>query len=84
MFTVVWGLSMPSWGILLDDIEVSWTCTTEKQTGKVSGDRFVDGTRAEGIQQETFLTSLDTMKQKLSMELLQMAKNRTVLSMLCT
>ena len=45
---------------------------------------FVDGKRARGIQQETFLTYLGRMKQKPLMELLQMAKNRTVWSKLCT
>ena len=45
---------------------------------------FVDGKRARGRQRETFLTYLGKMKQKLPMELLQMAKNRTVWSKLCT
>ena len=45
---------------------------------------FVDGKRARGRQRETFLTYLGKMKNKLPMELLQMAKNRTVWSKLCT
>ena len=44
---------------------------------------FVDGKRARG-RQETFLTYLGNMKQKTPRELLQMAKNITVWSMLCT
>ena len=35
---------------------------------------FVDGKQARGRQQEIFLTYLGKMKQKLPMELLQMAK----------
>ena len=45
---------------------------------------FVDGKRTRGRQREAFLTYLGKMKQKLPMELLQMAKNRTVWSKLCT
>ena len=41
---------------------------------------FVNGKRARGRQRETFLTYLGKMTQKLPMELLQMAKNRTVWS----
>ena len=44
----------------------------------------VDGKQARGRQRETFLTYLGKIKQKLPMELLQMAKNRTVWSKLCT
>ena len=44
---------------------------------------FVDGKRARGRQPKTFLTYLGRMKQKWPMELLQMAKNRTVWSKLC-
>ena len=39
---------------------------------------FVDGKRARGRQRESFLTYQGRIKQKLSMELLQMANNRTV------
>ena len=45
---------------------------------------FADGKRARGRQREIFLTYLGKMKQKLPMELLQMAQNRTVWSKLCT
>ena len=45
---------------------------------------FVDGKRARGRQREIFLTYLGKMKQKLPMELLQIAKNRAVWSKLCT
>ena len=45
---------------------------------------FLDGKRARGRQRETFLTYLGKMKQKLTMELLQMAKNRNVWTKLCT
>ena len=45
---------------------------------------FVNGKRARGRHRETFLTYLGKMKQKLLMELLQMANNRTVWSKLCT
>ena len=39
---------------------------------------FVDGKRARGRTRETFLTNFAKMKQKLPMDLLQMARNRTV------
>ena len=45
---------------------------------------FVDSKRVRGRLRETFLTYLGKMKQKLPMELLQMAKNITVWSKLCT
>ena len=45
---------------------------------------YVDGKRARDRQRETFLTFIGKMKHKLPMELLQMAKNRTVWSKLCT
>ena len=45
---------------------------------------FEDSKRDRGRQRETFLTYLGKMKQKLTIELLQMAKNRTVWSKLCT
>ena len=45
---------------------------------------FVNVKRARDRQRETFLIYLGKIKQKLSMEHLQMAKNRTVWSNLCT
>ena len=45
---------------------------------------FVDGKRARGRQQKTFFIYIGKMKHKLSMELLQITKNRTVWSKLCT
>ena len=44
---------------------------------------FVDGKRVRGRQRDAFLTYLTKMKQKLPMELLQVAKNITVWSKLC-
>ena len=44
---------------------------------------FVDGKRARFRQRENLLTYIGKMKHKLPMELLQMAKNRTVWSKLC-
>ena len=44
----------------------------------------VSSKRARDRQRETFLTYIGKMKQKLLIELLQMATNRTVWSNMCT
>ena len=54
----------------------------ERRLDKLVVTGFVDGKRAR--ERESFLTYLGKMKHKLLMELLQMAKNRTVWSKLCT
>ena len=57
---------------------------TERRAGKVTSDKLCYGKRDRGRQRETFLTYLGKMKHTFPMELLQMAKNRTVWFKLCT
>ena len=70
---------MPSCGILLNFLG---HVLRKDELEKLVVTGFVDGKRARGSQREIFLTYQG--KMKLPMELLQMVKNRTVWSKLCT
>ena len=74
-FTVV----MPSWGdIVRREVSFIGHVLRKDELEKLVVTGFVDGKR------ETSLTYLGKIKHKMPIELLQMAKNRTVWSKLCT
>ena len=80
------GLSRPSWegGIVRRQLSFLGHVLRKDELEKFKVTNFVDNKRARNRQRETFPTYLGKMKQKLPMELLLMAKNRTVWSKLCT